>query len=71
MSIVDTGIVPEAHEAYAGQDSFFGGQPPLSLAVGYVVVLGLGVFFSLATYLLVLANQYFGSMGDITSEHFK
>ena len=25
---------------YAGQDSFFGGTPPLSKAVGYLVVLG-------------------------------
>lgn len=56
---------------YAGQDSFFGGSPPLSEGVGYLVVLGFGALFSLFTTGLVLMNKYFGTYGDITSEHFK
>eukprot|EP00977_Amphora_coffeiformis_P012897 scaffold3276_cov168-Amphora_coffeaeformis.AAC.14 len=55
---------------YAGQDSFFGGEPPLSEGVGYLVVLGFGALFSLMTTGLVLMNKYFGTYGDITSEHF-
>ena len=56
---------------YAGQDSFFGGEAPLSIGIGYAVVLGFGVFFSLLTTLLVYINKYFGSRREITSEHFK
>lgn len=56
---------------YAGQDSFFGGEPPLSEGVGYLVVLGFGALFSVFTTILVYMNKYFGMHGDITSEHFK
>ena len=56
---------------YQGQDSFFGGEPPLSKGVGYLVVLGFGALFSVFTTILVYINKYFGSKGDITSEHFK
>jgi len=55
---------------FAGQTSFFGGEPPLSEGVGYFVVLGFGLFFSLMTTSLVFLNKYFGSKGEITSEHF-
>jgi len=63
-------VVPPFAE-YDGQESFFGGEPPLSLAVGYVVVLGFGLLFSGITTLLIVLNRYFGSKGEITSEHFK
>ena len=56
---------------YDGQTSFFGGEPPLSQAVGYLVVLGFGALFSVITTVLVLLNKYFGAKGEITSEHFK
>ena len=56
---------------YDGQDSFFGGEPPLSKGVGYLVVLGFGALFSVITTILVFLNQYFGAKGEITSEHFK
>ena len=56
---------------YEGKESFFGGEPPLSEGVGYLVVLGFGVLFSLITTGLVYMNKYFGMHGDITSEHFK
>ena len=56
---------------YDGQDSFFGGDPPLSKGVGYLVVLGFGALFSVITTILVFLNQYFGAKGEITSEHFK
>eukprot|EP00751_Fragilariopsis_kerguelensis_P006553 CAMPEP_0170807684 /NCGR_PEP_ID=MMETSP0733-20121128/32911_1 /TAXON_ID=186038 /ORGANISM="Fragilariopsis kerguelensis, Strain L26-C5" /LENGTH=705 /DNA_ID=CAMNT_0011162901 /DNA_START=124 /DNA_END=2241 /DNA_ORIENTATION=- len=62
-------MVPPFAE-YDGQKSFFGGEPPLSLAVGYVVVLGFGLLFSGITTLLIVLNRYFGSKGEITSEHF-
>lgn len=56
---------------YDGETSFFGGEPPLSEGVGYLVVLGFGFLFSLITTGLVLLNKYFGAKGEITSEHFK
>jgi len=55
---------------YDGQESFFGGEAPLSLAVGYLVVLGFGALFSIFTTLIVMADTYFGSKAAITSEHF-
>eukprot|EP00529_Nitzschia_sp_RCC80_P014810 CAMPEP_0113486738 /NCGR_PEP_ID=MMETSP0014_2-20120614/25149_1 /TAXON_ID=2857 /ORGANISM="Nitzschia sp." /LENGTH=717 /DNA_ID=CAMNT_0000380415 /DNA_START=112 /DNA_END=2265 /DNA_ORIENTATION=- /assembly_acc=CAM_ASM_000159 len=55
---------------YDGQESFFGGSPPLSEGVGYAVVLGFGILFSLITTALVYMNKYFGHKGEITSEHF-
>ena len=56
---------------YQGKESFFGGEPPLSVGVGYLVVLGFGALFSVITTVLVLLNKYFGDQGEITSEHFK
>ena len=56
---------------YAGQESFFGGEAPLSIGVGYAVVLGFGLFFSILTTIIVYINRFFGAKGDITSEHFK
>jgi hypothetical protein len=56
---------------YKGQDSFFGGEAPLSEGVGYAVVLGFGLFFSVLTTIIVYINRFFGAKGDITSEHFK
>jgi len=55
---------------YGGQESFFGGEPPLSVGVGYLVVLGFGGVFSLLTTAIVYMNKFFGAKGDITSEHF-
>jgi len=56
---------------YAGQDSFFGGEAPLSVGIGYAVVLGFGLFFSIVTTIIVYINRYFGKKGNVTSEHFK
>lgn len=53
------------------QASFFGGSAPLSESIGYLVVLGFGLFFSLFTTLIVMADKYFGSKKEMTSEHFK
>ena len=56
---------------YAGKDSFFGGDPPLSEAVGYIVVLGFGAAFSIFTTILVyLEGKYSGESG-MSSEKFK
>lgn len=52
------------------QASFFGGSAPLSESIGYLVVLGFGLFFSLFTTLVVMADKYFGSKKEMTSEHF-
>lgn len=57
-------------EAFAGQDSFFGGNPPLSEGIGYLVVLGFGAFFSVFTTVLVYMNKYFRKT-EMSSEHFK
>lgn len=57
---------------YEGQESFFPkGSAPLPLGVGYAVVLGFGLLFSIITTGIVYINKYFGSKGEITSEHFK
>ena len=56
---------------YQGQDSYFGGEAPLSEGVGYAVVLGFGLLFSVLTTILVYINKFFGAKGEITSEHFK
>lgn len=56
---------------YSGETSFFGGNAPLPVGVGYAVVLGFGILFSLVTTCLVIINGRFGKMGEITSEHFK
>ena len=45
-------VVPPFAE-YEGQSSFFGGTPPLPVGVGYGVVLGFGILFSLITTALV------------------
>jgi hypothetical protein len=68
---VNVGVLSPAYEEYQGKDSFFGGLPPLSEGVGYLVVLGFGVFFSFVTSGIVWANNYFGGSGEVTSEHFK
>ena len=58
--------------ALAGQESYFPkGQAPLPVGVGYGVVLGFGLLFSIITTMIVYINKYFGSKGEITSEHFK
>lgn len=63
-------LVPPFQE-FMGQESFFGGEAPLSVGVGYAVVLGFGLFFSIVTTCIVYINRYFGNKGDMTSEHFK
>jgi hypothetical protein len=58
-------------DRYRGQESMFGGEPPLSVGIGYLVVLGFGALFSVFTTCIVLVNKYFGNRGEQTSEHFK
>jgi len=56
---------------YSDQDSFFGGDAPLSKEVGYVVVIGFGALFSVITTILVFVSTYFTSGSrTITSENF-
>jgi hypothetical protein len=58
-------------EKYAGATSFFGGDSPLSEAIGYVVVLGFGAAFSLFTTLLVYLEGRLAGGKGMTSEKFK
>lgn len=63
-------VVPPFLE-YEGATSFFPkGEAPLPGWVGYAVVLGFGLLFSVITTMIVYINKYFGSKGEITSEHF-
>jgi len=55
---------------YEGKKSFFGEDPPLPEEVGWGVVLGFGLLFSVITTLIVMINRKFGKQGDVTSEHF-
>jgi Na+/proline symporter len=57
-------------EQYQGQDSFFGGSPPLPVWVGYVVVLAFGFGFSIFTTCLVYLDRLLTGASKITSEHF-
>ena len=64
-------VVPPFSE-YEGEKSFFPvGEAPLPEWVGYAVVLGFGLLFSIITTAIVYINKYFGNKGEITSEHFK
>jgi len=56
---------------YIGKDSYFGGESPLSTAIGYIVVIGFGAFFSLFTTAVVYIEKLFSGNASITSEHFK
>ena len=42
---------------YAGMSSFFGGEAPLSQAVGCIVILGFGAAFSIFATLLVYLKR--------------
>lgn len=55
---------------YFGMSSYFGGDPPLSKAIGYLVVLGFGAFFSLFTTVIVYLDKVFSGNASQTSEHF-
>jgi len=62
-------LVPPFVE-YIGQESFFGGQPPLSEAVGWAVVVGFGLAFSIFTTIVVFLDKYLKGNASMTSEHF-
>ena len=68
---VDVGPLPPTFDEYQGRESFFGGEAPLDVSVGYLVVLGFGVLFSVFTTTIVYINKNFGPTGITTSEHFK
>jgi urea-proton symporter len=56
-------------EQYKCQTSFFGGEAPLSLAVGYVIVLAFGLCFGIFTVGLVYLEHYLSGQ-TMTSEFF-
>jgi urea-proton symporter len=56
-------------EEYRCATSFFSGQPPLSKAVGYVIVLAFGLIFGLFTVGLVYLEKYMSGR-PMTSEFF-
>ena len=64
-------VVPPGIASMQGEESFFGDNTPLPQWVGWAVVLGFGLLFSIITTAIVFINKYFGSKGEITSEHFK
>lgn len=55
---------------YQGESSYFGDAKPLSLTVGYLVVLGFGALFSVFTTIVVYLDKVFAGNASITSEHF-
>eukprot|EP01023_Acetabularia_acetabulum_P051081 TRINITY_DN5612_c0_g3_i1.p1 TRINITY_DN5612_c0_g3~~TRINITY_DN5612_c0_g3_i1.p1 ORF type:complete len:683 (+),score=122.91 TRINITY_DN5612_c0_g3_i1:137-2185(+) len=54
---------------YDGLCNFFGSTAPLGQGIGWAVVLGFGLFFSLLTSLFVFLDYHFGST-NFTSEQF-
>lgn len=63
-------LIPLSYSEYSTESSFFGDEAPLDEWVGYAVVLGFGGFFSIFTSLIVLADKYYGTKKEMTSEHF-
>jgi len=57
-------------EQYIGMESFFGGTPPLSKGIGYLVILGFGLLFSLFTTMVVFFDSKLRGDAVMTSEHF-
>lgn len=53
-----------------GQGSFFEGEAPLDQAVGYAVVLGFGLFFSLFTTFIMWIDKKFSTKKELNSEDF-
>lgn len=64
-------LIPLSYSEYSTASSFFGDEAPLDEWVGYAVVLGFGGFFSISTSLLVMADMYYRTKKEMTSEHFK
>lgn len=55
---------------YSGMTSFFGGKPPLSQGIGYLVILGFGFLFSILTTFIVFFDAKLRGNATMTSEHF-
>lgn len=64
-------FVNEQPTQYAGMTSFFGGDAPLPVSIGYIVVLGFGVAFSIFTTAVVYIEKMISGGGAMTSEKFK
>ncbi|MGK3744824.1 MAG: hypothetical protein ACI8RD_013973 [Bacillariaceae sp.] len=72
INLDDRNDVIPPFASFIGQESYFPpGEAPLPTWVGWVVVVGFGLLFSVITTCLVLINKFFGQKGEITSEHFK
>ncbi len=74
VEIVDVDLCPASwaeNPDYFGMKSYFGGSPPLSTTIGYLVVLGFGALFSVFTTIVVYLDKMFSNNATITSEHFK
>lgn len=73
ISITGVDLCPPAWAAnpdFQGQSSYFGGEAPLPVSVGYVVVLGFGLFFSIFTTIVVYVDKAFSANATLTSEEF-
>ena len=55
---------------FQGQETYFGGDAPLPVWVGYAVVLGFGLFFSIFTTIVVFLDKAFSDNATMTSEQF-
>lgn len=65
------GHVGHQPSQYYGKESFFGDNAPLPESVGYAVVLGFGLAFSIFTTILVFLERRFSGTAGMTSEKFK
>lgn len=68
--ITDCPGIWDENPEYFGMKAYFGGTPPLSLTVGYLVVLGFGVLFSVFTTIVVYLDKIFSGNATMTSEAF-
>jgi SSS family transporter len=68
--VLEDTVIGHQPERYYGQDSFFGDSSPLPESVGYAVVLGFGLAFSIFTTIIVYMERRFSGSDGITSEQF-
>lgn len=56
---------------YQGMSSYFQGEAPLPTWIGYLTVLGFGLFFTVFTSTAFYLDRKFAGNATVTSEWFK
>jgi SSS family transporter len=67
--VADSNVTTGFYPGCARQASFFGGKAVLPEAAGYGIVIGFGVFFSIATAIIMGLDKRYGGT-NVSSEYF-